>query len=162
MNISPSSDNSSFALSFTESPLFISPTTSDDSTYPSANTSYDGVLEVHSPLPNGFWTQPADRLRGGFRYLTIVSSSDSITISNVTCSISFAPHVENMRDYAGYFYASDPVFHDKSFLTKLWYAGAYTVQTNTVPLNTGRQVPVVSSPGKSFWFYNCTRNTKQE
>ena len=87
-----------------------------------------------------------------------------MTISNVTCTISFMPHVEEMRDYSGYFYASDPVFHDESFLTKVsvgrgpqiddslttmkvWYAGAYTVQTNTVPLNTGRQVPFVQSPG---------------
>ena len=23
----------------------------------------------------------------------------------------------------------------------VWYAGAYTVQTNTVPLDTGREVP---------------------
>lgn len=148
MNINPSSDNSTFALSFTESPLFISPTTSDDSASSSANISFDGVLEVHSPVPTGFWTQPADRLRGGFRYLTIVSQSDSIAISNVSCSISFAPHVENLQDYSGYFYASDPVFHDKNFLTKLWYAGAYTVQTNTIAVETGRQVTMITSPGR--------------
>ena len=148
MNISPSSGDSAFALSFTESPEFIRPSSSDDSCYPSENTTYDGVLEVHSPLPTGFWTQPVDRLRGGFRYLTIVSSSDSVTISNVSCSISFSPHVDNIRDYAGYFYAVDPAFHDKDFLTKIWYAGAYTVQTNVVPLDTGRQVPFVSSPGE--------------
>lgn len=148
MNISPSSDNSAFALSFTESPLFISPTTSDDSSSASANASYDGVLEVHSSLSSGFWIQPVDRLRGGFRYLTIVSSFDAITISNVSCLISFSPHVEDMQDYAGYFYASDPVFHDKSFLTKLWYAGAYTVQTNTLSVNTGRQASILSSQGK--------------
>ncbi|KAG5637071.1 hypothetical protein H0H81_005838 [Sphagnurus paluster] len=51
------------------------------------------------------------------------------------------PHVADLRAYSGYFYASDPVFHDADFLTKIWYAGAYTVQTNTVPLNTGRKVP---------------------
>lgn len=33
--------------------------------------------------------------------------------------------------------------------TKIWYAGAYTLQTNTVPLHTGRQVPFVPSPGKN-------------
>lgn len=38
-------------------------------------------------------------------------------------------------------------------LFQIWYAGAYTVQTNTVPLNTGRQVPFVSSPG---WQNNAT------
>ncbi len=148
MNIDEVTSSSGFALSFSESPMFVSPTTSDDSTYPSANTSYDGVLEVQTPLKEGVWTQPADRLRGGFRFLTVVSTSqDPITISNVTCSISFMPQVENLRDYAGYFYAQDPTFHDKEFLTKIWYAGAYTVQTNTVPLNSGREVPFVASPG---------------
>ena len=167
LNFENVSSTSSIALSFTESPVFISPITSDDSTYPSANQSYDGVLEVPSPLPSGFWTQPAERLRGGYRFLTIVSTSnDPVTISNVSCAISFAPHISNLREYNGYFYASDPAFHDKDFLTKvtkcflsrrfaarlnygkIWYAGAYTVQTNTVPLHTGRQIPMVSSPGR--------------
>ncbi|TBU38763.1 Six-hairpin glycosidase [Dichomitus squalens] len=154
LNFDDVSSTSSIALSFTESPVFISPVTSDDSTYPSANQSYDGVLQVPSPLPTGFWTQPAERLRGGYRFLTIVSTSnDSVTISNVSCAISFAPHISNLRDYSGYFYASDPVSHDRNFLTKIWYAGAYTVQTNTVPLHTGRQIPMVSSPG---WANNAT------
>ncbi|PIL26169.1 hypothetical protein GSI_11924 [Ganoderma sinense ZZ0214-1] len=154
LNFDNVSSASSIALSFTESPMFISPLTSDDSTYPSANQSYDGVLEVPSPLPSGFWTQPAERLRGGYRFLTVVSTSDDpVTISNVSCAISFAPHISNLRDYSGYFSASDPVYHDKNFLTKLWYAGAYTVQTNTVPLHTGRQIPMVRSPG---WANNAT------
>ncbi|KAI0370991.1 Six-hairpin glycosidase [Pilatotrama ljubarskyi] len=154
LNFDKVSFGSSIALSFTESPVFISPLTSDDSSYPSANMSYDGVLSVNAPLPTGFWTQPSARLRGGYRYLTIVSTSDEpVSISNVSCAISFAPHFPNLRDYSGYFFASDPVFHDENFLTKLWYAGAYTVQTNTVPLNTGRQVPFVQSPG---WLNNAT------
>ena len=148
MTLSPSSNESSFALSFTESPLFIRPTSSDDSTTSSENMASDGVLEIQSPLPTGFWTQPSAYLRGGFRYLTIVASSDSISISNVSCSISFAPDAENLQDYAGYFYALDPISHDKDFLTKIWYAGAYTVQTNTLAVNTGRQVNLAGSPGK--------------
>ena len=81
----------------------------------------------------------------------------------VSRAISFASHLANLCNHSGYFYASDPVFHDRNFLTKvrlrvfetgstltsqqLWYAGAYTVQTNVVPLNTGRQVPFLKSPG---------------
>lgn len=134
------------SLSFTESPVFIRPTASDDSSYPYFSTTYDGVLAVTAPLPSGHWTQPAGALRGGFRYLTVVSNADApVTIANVSVAISFMPHVDNMRDYAGYFYTEDPVYTDKDFLTKIWYAGAYTVQTNTVPLNTGRQVPFVKS-----------------
>ncbi|KAI0776672.1 Six-hairpin glycosidase [Trametes elegans] len=154
LNFDKASSGSSVALSFTESPMFISPLTSDDSSYPSSNISYDGVLNVPAPLTTGFWSQPAAWLRGGYRYLTIVSTSDEpVTLSNVSCAISFSPHIASLRDYNGYFFASDPVFHDKNFLTKLWYAGAYTVQTNTVPLDTGRQVPFVKSPG---WQNNAT------
>lgn len=129
--------------------------------------SYDGVLHVSAPLSTGFWTQPRAQLRGGYRFLTIASTSSSaVSISNVSCEISFMPHVEDMRNYSGYFYSTDPEFVDENFLTRvsivqsplrgslgdnsefqLWYSGAYTVQTNTVPLDTGRQVPIVHSPG---------------
>ncbi|VDB84465.1 unnamed protein product [Peniophora sp. CBMAI 1063] len=154
LSFANTTDSSAISLSFTESPLFIRPDFSDDSTYPATNLSYDGVQPVSAPLPNGTWTQDARWLRGGFRFLTLVSTSDSaVTISNVTCAISFMPHVDDLRDYAGYFYSSDPISHDADFLTKLWYAGAYTVQTNTVPLDTGRQIPVVKPPG---WANNAT------
>lgn len=120
MTFAAVSSTSAVALSFTESPMFISPFTSDDSSYPSPNMSYDGVLHLQTPLQKGLWNQPSASLRGGFRYLTIVSTSDApVTLSNVSCEISFMPHVDDMRAYAGYFYASDPAFHDKDFLTKV-------------------------------------------
>ncbi|KAK7030185.1 Six-hairpin glycosidase [Favolaschia claudopus] len=148
--------SSSIALSFTESPSFIRPTASDDSSFPDASTTYDGVLSVPipaSPSP-GLWTQPASSLRGGFRFLTIVSTgTQPVTISNVSCAISFMPHVADLRAYTGYFYAKDEGFHDVDFLTKIWMAGAYTVQTNIVPLNTGRMVPIVPV---GHWANNAT------
>jgi hypothetical protein len=145
-----------FALSFTESPAFVRPTASDDSSYPSANTTFDGVQPAAVAAP-GPWTQPASWLRGGFRYLTLVSTSPEFAVANVSCALSFAPHVADLRAYAGYFAADDPraatrapgeAVDDADFLTKVWYAGAYTVQTNTVPLDTGRAVPFHGSPGK--------------
>ncbi|KAJ7595645.1 Six-hairpin glycosidase [Mycena floridula] len=149
-----SSNGTRISLSFTESPMFIRPLFSDDSSFPSANTTYDGVLPVAVPRTPGFWTQPAFSLRGGFRYLTISSNSlGSATFSNVSCAISFMPHVADLRAYSGYFSAEDPVFSDKDFLTKVWYAGAYTVQTNTVALNTGRKVPFASA---GTWANNAT------
>ncbi|KAJ3822380.1 glycoside hydrolase family 78 protein [Lentinula raphanica] len=149
------SSSSSISLAFTESPMFISPTLSDDSSFPIATMNYDGVLSVPAPLDVGFWTQPAFSLRGGFRFLTIASTGDEfpITISNVSCNISFMPHVEDMTAYTGYFYAKDTEFEDEDFLTKLWYAGAYTVQTNTVAVNTGRQVPFEP---QGHWANNAT------
>ncbi|KAL4242799.1 alpha-L-rhamnosidase [Abortiporus biennis] len=154
MNIVTTAPSSGLALSFTESPMFISPLTSDDSASASPNMSYDGILHLQSPLSVGLWNQPSPTLRGGFRFLTIVStSSSSVSISNISCTISFMPHVENMKDYSGYFFTKDPVFHDSDFLTKIWYSGAYTVQTNTVPVNTGRQVTFFQSPS---WRNNAT------
>ncbi|EGN92657.1 glycoside hydrolase family 78 protein [Serpula lacrymans var. lacrymans S7.3] len=153
MNFDSVSSTSAISLAFTESPVFIRPYASDDSSYPDATTTYDGVLNVPAPISTGYWTQPAVALRGGYRYLSIASTSDEpITISNVSCAISFMPHVEDMSQYAGYFYAQDPLSQDVNFLTKLWYSGAYTVETNIVAVNTGRQVPFVSSG----WANNAT------
>lgn len=119
MNFESVSSSSAVSLSFTESPMYIRPSASDDSSFPDPTTTYDGVLSVPAPLSVGLWTQPSYALRGGFRFLTIVSNSAaSVTISNVSCAISFMPHVEDMRSYTGYFSASDPVFHDPDFLTK--------------------------------------------
>ncbi|PBP22213.1 bacterial alpha-L-rhamnosidase domain protein [Diplocarpon rosae] len=39
----------------------------------------------------------------------------------------------------GYFSCSDPL------LTKIWYSGAYTLQTNAVPPSTGRHFPILGS-----------------
>ncbi|KAK0472524.1 Six-hairpin glycosidase [Armillaria novae-zelandiae] len=139
---------SSVSLAFTESPMFVNPLASDDSSYPSPNMTYDGVFTIPAPLAKGYWTQPSYSLRGGFRYLTIVSHSKTdLKISNVSCAISFMPHVEDLRAYTGYFSASDPGFHDPDFLTK--------VVTNTVPLETGRKVPVRCSL-VVCWFNNAT------
>lgn len=122
MNFDSVAPTSGVALSFTESPMFINPLASDDSSMSAINNTYDGVENLPTPLVAGFWTQPASRLRGGFRFLTIVSTSTSpVSISNVSCAISFAPHVANLRDYSGYFFASDPAFHDKDFLTKVCF-----------------------------------------
>ncbi|KIK50530.1 glycoside hydrolase family 78 protein [Collybiopsis luxurians FD-317 M1] len=154
------SSSSSISLAFTESPMFINPLLSDDSSFPIATMNYDGVLPVPVPpataLEEGFWTQPAFSLRGGFRFLTIALTSKdggAVAISNVSCEIEFMPHVEDMTAYSGYFYAKDNEFEDEDFLTKLWYAGAYTVQTNTVPVNTGRQVPFEP---QGHWANNAT------
>jgi hypothetical protein len=115
VNFENVASSSAIALSFTESPSFIRPTASDDSSYPAQNTTFDGVLRVGAPLQPGYWVQPADALRGGFRYLTLVSTADApVTLSNVSCAIAFMPHVDDLRAYAGYFYAPDDELLTKS------------------------------------------------
>ncbi|KAL5485523.1 hypothetical protein ACEPAI_8165 [Sanghuangporus weigelae] len=152
--VSRSSEKSSLSLSFTESPLFISPVTSDDSVISVPSQNYDGVLPIPAPLSSGLWTSPRERLRGGFRFLTVISNDAStVSISNVSCSITFSPHIEDLRDYSGYFYAKDPAFRDEDFLTKVWYAGAYTLQTNVLAADEGRLAP---APPPRSWANNGT------
>ncbi|KAF5381228.1 hypothetical protein D9757_007881 [Collybiopsis confluens] len=123
MNFDSVNSSSSISLAFTESSMFINPLLSDDSSFPIATMNYDGVLPVPVPpstaLKPGFWTQPAFSLRGGFRYLTIaLTSVGGVSISNISCEISFMPHVDDMTAYTGYFYAKDSEFEDEDFLTK--------------------------------------------
>ncbi|TRM57630.1 glycoside hydrolase family 78 protein [Schizophyllum amplum] len=136
---STTSDDASVTLAFTESPLFVNPALSDDSSISAPNMSVDGVITIPAPLGSGLWTQPTGTQRGGFRYLTIsLVEGDSLTLSNVSCSITFMPHVDDLRGYKGYFYATDPGMEDEDLLTKIWYSGAYTIQTNIIAANEGR------------------------
>ncbi|KAL1659380.1 Six-hairpin glycosidase-like protein [Schizophyllum commune] len=136
---SEASSDASLALTFTESPLFVNPLLSDDSSISAPNMSVDGALSVSGPLEKVLWTQPVASQRGGFRYLTIsLTAGESVALSNVSCAITFMPHVEDLRDYSGYFYAPDPEGEDEDLLTKIWYSGAYTIQTNIIAANEGR------------------------
>ncbi|VDC03801.1 unnamed protein product [Peniophora sp. CBMAI 1063] len=140
MSFSNASDDASVALAWTESPLYISPTQSDSSSNIVADSNSDGVLTVSAPLPSGVWTQPAPTLRGGFRFLTIsLAAGSSVTISNVSLEITFMPDTDDLRAYTGYFYAQDPGQADEDLLTRVWYAGAYTAQTNIIAVTQGRE-----------------------
>jgi hypothetical protein len=103
----------------------------------------DGYLSVNfTDSGSGSYEVPLEKLRGGFRYLTLflVTEVDaSIEITDISLEISFQPTWSNLQAYQGYFYSSDET------LNKIWYSGAYTIQTNSVPVDTGRRVPFVSS-----------------
>lgn len=83
------------------------------------------------------YTMPDAKLRGGFRYLTLflVADAASVDLSSIELEIGFQPTWSNLRAYQGYFHSSD------SLLNSIWYSGAYTLQTNAVPVDFGRQVP---------------------
>ncbi|RKF75481.1 putative bacterial alpha-l-rhamnosidase domain protein [Golovinomyces cichoracearum] len=103
----------------------------------------DGALfaDVES-THNAIYGMPLNKLRGGFRYLTIFEESESnstIHILNVTLEIAFQPDWPNLRAYKGYFSCSDDL------LTEIWYSGAYTLQTNAIPPTTGREFPILGS-----------------
>ncbi|KAK0226112.1 glycoside hydrolase family 78 protein [Armillaria fumosa] len=145
--VDAANENTSLALSFSESPLFISPHQSDDSCFFSLTMNGDGAQIIPLPTPSGKVTQTLAQQRGGFRYLTITTTTDdAVSISNVLVNITFMPHWNDLRAYSGYFFAEDPIFGDRDFLTKLWYSGAYTVQTNTIDPKQAR-----SCSGTSGW-----------
>ncbi|KAF9462422.1 glycoside hydrolase family 78 protein [Collybia nuda] len=149
LTINQAGHSSALSLAFTESSLFINPTLSDDSCRSVASLDADGVQPLSSPLRIGTFTQTVAQQRGGFRYLTVVSNSNApVTISNISLHTTWMPHWDNLRAYTGYFFAQDLGFHDPNFLTRLWYAGAYTVQTNTIDSHQAREQPCqVSRPG---------------
>lgn len=136
---SASGDDVSLALAFAESPLLINPTLSDDSVYPVADMTSDGTEPIPGPLSQGLWTQPISWQRGGFRYLTVsLTAGDSVALYNVSVALTFSPNADGLRDYKGYFYTKDTVGEDQDLLTKIWYAGAYTIQTNIIAADQGR------------------------
>ncbi|KIY50193.1 glycoside hydrolase family 78 protein [Fistulina hepatica ATCC 64428] len=143
VDIIDATDDSSFSLAYTESPLFISPYNSDDSRIATAAMDADGVEHVSvSGAAGTTWTQAWGSMRGGFRYLTLASTSDApLTLTNIAVNITFMPHWDApLNAYTGYFYVKDFAYaDDEDFLTRLWYAGAYTAQTNVIPWNAARQ-----------------------
>lgn len=85
------------------------------------------------------YVAPDEKLRGGFRYLTLflVADAASVDLASIELEIGFQPTWSNLRAYQGYFHSSD------ALLNSIWYSGAYTLQTNAVPVNFGRWVPFV-------------------
>ncbi|KAF2023308.1 Six-hairpin glycosidase [Setomelanomma holmii] len=103
----------------------------------------DGALYVNvSSTDQGTYTMPDKVMRGGFRYMTAFLTTSSgawVNMTNVELEISFQPTWANLRAYQGYFHCDDEL------LNRIWYAGVYTLQTNAVPANTGRWVPMLAN-----------------
>lgn len=118
----------------------------------SSNAMYhDGALYANfSSAGKQSYAMPDKYLRGGFRYLTVFlvtnSSSVDVHIDDVSVELAFQPTWSDLRAYQGYFHCSDEL------LNRIWYAGAYTLQTNEVPVTTGR----LNSGVKSGWLNNGT------
>ena len=109
----------------------------------------DGAIYSNFTAGTVTYTMPDRYLRGGFRYLTlflITSDNASATITAADVELDFMPTWPDLRAYQGYFHSNDEL------LNRIWYAGAYTLQSNCVPTNTGRQVPFLNSS----WANNAT------
>ncbi|ORY61294.1 Six-hairpin glycosidase-like protein [Pseudomassariella vexata] len=131
--------NGAIGIAFTEAKNWIGP----DSDYSSGNGAFsDGALYANfSKVGNFNYIMPDEYLRGGFRYMTLflVAEAASISINNVTLEIAFQPTWANLQAYQGYFHSSD------ALLNKIWYSGAYTLQTASIPPSTGRAWPAPAS-----------------
>jgi hypothetical protein len=135
------SDNAqSVFLAFSESLIYTGPQ-SDRS---DGGHGQDGNVSV-AAAADGTASVPPAKLRGGFRYLTVgLETSGSVELTGVTLSFTPAPALADLRAYSGSFRSSDDL------LNRVWYAGAYTVQMNTIDPNQGRIWP----PPPSSWFNN--------
>lgn len=138
----------SLGLAFTEAKNFTG-YVSDES---NGGSGPDGALYAnissHS-FANAIYTMPLNKLRGGFRYLSLFTLSQSsaidVKIQKIELELSFQPTWQNLRAYGGYFDCNDQL------LNRIWYASAYTVQLNTVPPSTGRVWP----PPAEGWLNNA-------
>ncbi len=82
----------------------------------------------------------AGELRGGFRYLTVENPGPgTLAFDDAAVQITFTPGMSDLRAYPNYFYSDDPL------LNRIWYAGAYTVQTNIIAGTQGRVWPAPST-----------------
>lgn len=129
-------------LAFSESSLYVG-TNSDRS---SGRDGEDGALYTTASA-NGTYTMPTAQQRGGFRYLTVfLDTSGWVDLKGVSLNFTAAPGKANPADYANYFHSNDDL------LNRIWYAGAYTVQLNTIASDQGRAWP----PPATAWDNGAT------
>ncbi|CAG9998126.1 unnamed protein product [Clonostachys byssicola] len=145
-----SASSSPLSLAYAESPSFVREISDDTGATPGMDwdQAYSITLDDGHAERAVWYRTPRERFRGGFRFLTLNALAD-VVLFNVTCEIGFAPNMPDLRSGTGYFYTPDA---DAEVLNRIWYAGAYTIQTNIAPADTGRWLPQVR-PG---WSYNAT------
>lgn len=124
----------SVGIAFSESRLYVGP--ESDSSY---GGPFDPAIFVNIPGP-GSYAPPGRQLRGGFRYLTIFLASDGwVDLDGVSVHFTASPAMSDLRNYPNYFLSDDDL------LNKIWYAGAYTVQLNTIDPHQAHSLPKPSS-----------------
>ena len=124
--------NQQVGLAFSESSVFVGTNSDTSATHEGR---LDGAI-TGAARPNSTYTMPTARLRGGFRYLTVfLRTSGFVELTGVSLNFTAAPGKANPAAYANFFYSND------NLLNRIWYAGAYTVQLNTIATNQGRAWP---------------------
>ncbi|CAJ2507533.1 Uu.00g087190.m01.CDS01 [Anthostomella pinea] len=154
IDYSTSGGSGALGLAFTEAKNWVSlASDSSNGAFGSSDASLRGnfdqscddgaIYSYFSSAGNHSYEMDLPHLRGGFRYLTLFlltnSTDTTLALGDVTCEIGFQPTWPNLRAYQGYFHSNDEE------LNRIWYSGAYTLQTNAVPTNTGRWIPALTS-----------------
>lgn len=115
---SSSSENVTIGVTFSESSEWISPLTSDGM----SDGAPSEILYLSIADGPGVYSLSEDHIRGGFRYLTLSTTSGAvIEVASVTTNFTAAPH-RDPRDYTGYFNCDDDL------LNRIWYAGECTMK----------------------------------
>jgi hypothetical protein len=128
------------AIAFSESSLYTG-LASDRS---NGGDGPDGFLSLNV-TSHGEYVPPKAKLRGGFRYLTVgLTTNGAVELTGVSLQFTAAPTLADLRAYQGSFESNDDL------LNRIWYAGAYTVQMDTIDPSQGRVWP----PPASGWLNN--------
>ncbi|KAI2484518.1 Bacterial alpha-L-rhamnosidase domain containing protein [Pyrenophora tritici-repentis] len=136
---SANSSDEYIGVAFSESSLWVSNRSSDAT----ADAGKDETLWFHVNGP-GRYTAPREKLRGAFRYMTLVhNGTGSLEVTGAEVHYTAMPHWEDnaLRNYTGYFHCDDEL------LNRIWYAGAYTNQICTIPPDTGNALVHLGEPG---------------
>jgi len=105
-------------ITFSESSLWISGEASDAT----ADAGQDSPLWIPVGRGPGTYTVEPQFERGAFRYASLVgNTSATVDVASVWCNITFAPDMENLQDYSGWFNSDDEL------LNRIWYAGEFII-----------------------------------
>ncbi|KAJ5784783.1 uncharacterized protein N7503_009995 [Penicillium pulvis] len=140
-----STGSGALGIAFTEALNWIGENSDDSNSLWHDGCLYDNFTSAGSHS----YVMPLPKLRGGFRYLTlflITDDASTVKIEDMDLELAFHPTWSNLQAYQGYFHCSDEL------LNRIWYSGAYTLQTNQVPVDTGR----ITSGVTSGWLNNGT------
>ncbi|KAF2031214.1 bacterial alpha-L-rhamnosidase domain-containing protein [Setomelanomma holmii] len=147
--------NQYVGVTFSESSLWVSNASCDAT----ADAGKDETLWFHVSSA-GQYTAPAEKQRGGFRYMTLVhNGTGRVDVSAVEVHYTAMPHWEDdaLRNYTGYFHCDDEL------LNRIWYAGAYTNQICTIDPEYGNSLvhlgelnSSVSDATNVTWYYITT------
>ncbi|KAK1142250.1 hypothetical protein N8T08_007994 [Aspergillus melleus] len=142
-------------VTFSESSLYVSSEACDAT----ADAGLDSPLWFNVGSGAGEYMAEEKHVRGGFRYMTIVSNTTAdVSLNSVTVNFTAAPK-QDLTAYTGYFHCDDEL------LNRIWYAGAYTNQLCTIDPEMGNSLvwyqiinktQTIELPDTVLWWSNYT------